>query len=157
MIPLRLRVWETSEEINTSRRPVTQFKQICGTLAQRTEGVRRCRLVQINFSKCVAFEQQSRALAEPSTRTRTSGLPGVGQGVWASVPRLKTCEDRSKHSAAVTQKRSLDSNESEAPMSRDIHVYAIAHDQPDGYFLVREKGRPDHRLEIRKTGACSTP
>jgi hypothetical protein len=35
-------------------------------------------------------------------------------------------------------------------MSRDIHVYAIAHDQPDGYFLVREKGRPDHRLEIPK-------
>jgi len=35
-------------------------------------------------------------------------------------------------------------------MSRDIHVYAIAHDQPDGYFLVREKGQPDHRLEIPK-------
>jgi hypothetical protein len=35
-------------------------------------------------------------------------------------------------------------------MSRDIHVYAIAHDQPDGYFLVREKGHPDHRLEIPK-------
>jgi hypothetical protein len=35
-------------------------------------------------------------------------------------------------------------------MSRDIHVYAIAHDKPDGYFLVREKGRPDHRLEIPK-------
>jgi hypothetical protein len=35
-------------------------------------------------------------------------------------------------------------------MSRDIHVYAIAHDQPDGYFLVREKGRPDHRLAIPK-------
>ena len=35
-------------------------------------------------------------------------------------------------------------------MSRDIHIYAIAHDQPDGYFLVREKGRPDHRLEIPK-------
>jgi hypothetical protein len=72
----------------------------------------------------------------------------AGRG--ASVPRLKICENHSKHSAAVTQKRSLDSNESEAPMSRDIHVYAIAHDQPDGYFLVREKGRPDHRLEIPK-------
>jgi hypothetical protein len=35
-------------------------------------------------------------------------------------------------------------------MSRDIRVYAIAHDQPDGYFLVREKGQPDHRLEIPK-------
>jgi hypothetical protein len=35
-------------------------------------------------------------------------------------------------------------------MSRDIHVYAIAHDQPDGHFLVREKGRPDHRLAIPK-------
>ena len=35
-------------------------------------------------------------------------------------------------------------------MSRDIHVYAIAHDKPDGYFLVREEGRPDHRLEIPK-------
>ena len=35
-------------------------------------------------------------------------------------------------------------------MSRDIHVYAIAHDQPDGHFLVREKGHPDHRLEIPK-------
>jgi hypothetical protein len=35
-------------------------------------------------------------------------------------------------------------------MSREIRVYAIAHDQPDGYFLVREKGRPDHRLEIPK-------
>ena len=35
-------------------------------------------------------------------------------------------------------------------MSRDIHVYAIAHDQPDGYFLVREKGQPDHQLEIPK-------
>src|SRR5258708_35813780 len=35
-------------------------------------------------------------------------------------------------------------------MSRDIHVYAIAHDQPDGHFLVREEGRPDHRLAIPK-------
>jgi hypothetical protein len=35
-------------------------------------------------------------------------------------------------------------------MARDIYVYAIAHDQPDGYFLVREKGQPDHRLEIDK-------
>jgi hypothetical protein len=35
-------------------------------------------------------------------------------------------------------------------MSRDIHVYAIAHDKPDGHFLVREKGRPDHRLAIPK-------
>jgi hypothetical protein len=35
-------------------------------------------------------------------------------------------------------------------MSRDIHVYAIAHDQPDGHFLVREKGRPDRRLAIPK-------
>jgi hypothetical protein len=35
-------------------------------------------------------------------------------------------------------------------MSRDIRVYAIGHDQPDGYFLVREKGQPDHRLEIPK-------
>jgi hypothetical protein len=35
-------------------------------------------------------------------------------------------------------------------MSRDIHVYAIAHDRPDGYFLVREKGQPDHRLDIPK-------
>jgi hypothetical protein len=26
-------------------------------------------------------------------------------------------------------------------MSREIYVYAIAHDQPDGYFLVREKGQ----------------
>jgi hypothetical protein len=33
-------------------------------------------------------------------------------------------------------------------MGREIRVYAIAHDQPDGYFLVREKGQPDHRLEI---------
>ena len=35
-------------------------------------------------------------------------------------------------------------------MSREISVYAMAHDQPDGYFLVREEGRPDHRLEIPK-------
>jgi hypothetical protein len=35
-------------------------------------------------------------------------------------------------------------------MSRDIHVYAIAHDRPDGYFLVREKGKVDHRLAIPK-------
>ena len=35
-------------------------------------------------------------------------------------------------------------------MSRDIHVYAIAHGQPDGHFLVREEGRPDHRLAIPK-------
>jgi hypothetical protein len=35
-------------------------------------------------------------------------------------------------------------------MSREISVYAMAHDQPDGYFLIREKGRPDHRLEIPK-------
>ena len=35
-------------------------------------------------------------------------------------------------------------------MSREIHVYAIGHDQPDGFFLVREKGKPDHRLEIPK-------
>jgi hypothetical protein len=55
-----------------------------------------------------------------------------------------------KTNATATQKRSLHTNESEAPMSRDIHVYPIAHDQPDGHFLVREKGRPDHRLEIPK-------
>jgi hypothetical protein len=35
-------------------------------------------------------------------------------------------------------------------MSRDIHVYAIAHDQPDGYLLVREKGKVDHKLAIPK-------
>jgi hypothetical protein len=35
-------------------------------------------------------------------------------------------------------------------MSRDIYVYAIAQDKPDGYFLVREEGHPDHRLEIPK-------
>ena len=35
-------------------------------------------------------------------------------------------------------------------MSREIRVYAIAHDQPDGHFPVREKGRPDHKLEIPK-------
>jgi hypothetical protein len=35
-------------------------------------------------------------------------------------------------------------------MSREIRVYAIAHEKPDGYFLVRENGHPDHRLAIPK-------
>jgi hypothetical protein len=38
----------------------------------------------------------------------------------------------------------------QAAMSRDIYINAIGHDQPDGYFLVREKGRPDHRIDIPK-------
>jgi hypothetical protein len=36
-------------------------------------------------------------------------------------------------------------------MSRDIHVYAIAHDQPDGYLLVREKAKRTTDWRYRKT------
>ena len=31
-------------------------------------------------------------------------------------------------------------------MRREIFAYSISHEQNDGYFLVREKGKPDRRV-----------